>query len=260
MLLNINFEGIKNARDLGGIPNREGREIRSRCFVRSAGLSSATENDELLLRNEYTLSKVIDLRTATERNEKPDRFMEGVEYLHFPLFEESVIGVTHERSINSREMLDHLPSMEEMYQTIITDEVSLLHLRSVFRTVVSHDGMSTLLWHCTEGKDRCGIVSALVLTLLDCDRETVFDDYVFTNRSAVKRANGMFALVLLVGGGIKKAKTVRSLFLADPKYLSAVFDEIDRRHGGTDSFFRNELGIDGETKRAFGERFLLPGR
>ena len=82
----IVFEGISNARDFGGLKAKDGKTIRSHALIRSAKLSSANHRDEQKLRDEYHLKKIIDLRTPTERMEKPDAFIDGAEYLPLPVF------------------------------------------------------------------------------------------------------------------------------------------------------------------------------
>lgn len=45
----------------------------------------------------------------------------------------------------------------------------------------------SVLWHCTEGKDRCGLLSAIILFLLDVSEEDVMEDYLKTNKAAIRR-------------------------------------------------------------------------
>ena len=66
----IIFEGISNARDLGGLKTKDGRTIRSHALIRSAKLSSANHRDEKKLKDEYRLKKIIDLRTPAERKDR----------------------------------------------------------------------------------------------------------------------------------------------------------------------------------------------
>ena len=255
--MDIEAEGIRNIRDPGGIVNKEGKTIRPKCFIRSAELSTMTDLDERLLAGEFRLSTVIDLRTDREITERPDIIPAGVEYHHLPLYEESALGITWEKGLRMRRMLAKLPDLGELYKHMLTDERSLEHFRAVFRLIIEHEPGSALLWHCTEGKDRCGITAALVLTLLDVDREIIFDDYLKSNITARKKAKKFFFLVLAFAGGFKKAKQVEKLFLAEREYLQAAFDAIDEVHGGADSFFRNKLQISDEERKQFKERFLM---
>lgn len=79
-------------RDLGGLKTADGPTIASGLLLRSANLAEATEEDRKVLREKYHLAKIIDLRTETERRERPD-----VEYIPIPIFDERAAGITHEK-------------------------------------------------------------------------------------------------------------------------------------------------------------------
>lgn len=68
----IGFEGIDNCRQLGGLPGAEGKTIKNGLLLRSANLFGATARDGEVLTGTYRLTTVIDLRTDTERERKPD--------------------------------------------------------------------------------------------------------------------------------------------------------------------------------------------
>lgn len=149
----IRFEGIFNARDMGGLQTIQGDMISSRCLIRSANLSDATEMDKKILKEEYHITKVIDLRTGMERSEKPDAALQEVEYLPIPIFDESIAGISHEKSLNKEQILSILPKMEHLYRQMITDESCRKRLGKAASCVMEHDfSKGSILWHCTEEK------------------------------------------------------------------------------------------------------------
>ena len=115
----IVFEGISNARDMGGLKTKDGKTIRSHALIRSAKLSSANHRDELKLRDEYHLKKIIDLRTATERLEKPDAYIDGAKYLHLPVFKSATAGITHEEEVKMLEDAGYAV----VYTAVLPDEL-----------------------------------------------------------------------------------------------------------------------------------------
>lgn len=154
----IGFEKIQNARDLGGLHTADGRIIASGLLIRSANLAKATEADRKILREEYHLAKIIDLRTEIERGEKPDATMDAVEYLAIPIFEAGAAGISHEKRNGSTQLLAILPKMEPLYREMVTDPSCRENLGRAARCVMEHDfSKGSVLWHCTEGKDRCGL-------------------------------------------------------------------------------------------------------
>ena len=74
----IKFEGIENARELGGLVMPDGRTIRAGKLVRSAELSKATDADVALLKSRFDLSDIFDFRFEAERSKALDREIEGV--------------------------------------------------------------------------------------------------------------------------------------------------------------------------------------
>ena len=146
--------------------------------------------------------------------------------------------------------------MTQLYRRIVTDDFSISQLSRALKKIISCDD-GAVLWHCTEGKDRCGIVSALVLSLLDVSREIIFADYLITNKTAAKRAEAVMQMVLKKTGSEEKALAVRQVFLADEKYLQAAFDAIEEQNGSTSAFFSKSLNISAAEKTRFQEKCLI---
>ncbi len=252
----IILEGTDNIRDFANTVNKEGCPIRPGKLLRSRHLHTLTDADISVLTKERHLSKVIDLRTKTEIKDKPDREIEGVVSVWVPLIEEETVGITHGTSTDENTEKWTLPDMCQLYREIVTDDFSIGQLSKALKTIVRcSDG--AVLWHCTEGKDRCGILSALVLSLLDVDRETIFEDYLMTNQTAAQRADAAMNMVLQKTGNNEKAQMVRKVFLADEKYLQSAFDAIEEQNGSIATFFTNRLGISESEKRLLQEKCLV---
>ncbi|SCJ82085.1 Tyrosine-protein phosphatase precursor [uncultured Eubacterium sp.] len=252
----IILEGTDNIRDFANTVNKKGCLIRPGKLLRSRHLHTLTGADIAVLKKEHHLSKVIDLRTKTEMKDKPDQEIAGVISVWIPLIEEETVGITHETSTDKNAEKWVLPDMRQLYRKIVTDDFSINQLSKTLKTIV-HCNDGAVLWHCTEGKDRCGIISALVLSLLDVDRETIFEDYLMTNQAAVQRADAAMKMVLQKTGDEEKAQMVRRIFLADEKYLQAAFDAIEEKNESIAAFFANRLGISEAEKRLLQEKCLL---
>ncbi len=222
----ITFAGIINARDLGGLTTIEGKTIRKGLLLRTANLSQATEADLSKLRQDYRLSAVIDLRTAVERKGRPDRIPEGVEYRINPIFDEATAGITREGDAPSP---FSLPDMVTLYRTMIVAEPCRAALHEVLTVIFTHDyEKGAVLWHCTAGKDRGGIVAAMVLRVLGVGRDHVMQDYLRSNDTCVEESEAAYRNMLAEGQTEEFALGVRDAFLAKPEYLQAAFDAHDR--------------------------------
>lgn len=148
--------------------------------------------------------------------------MESVEYLHIPLFKESMIGISHERSTQEMGMM--LPDMANLYRNIVTDEFSVAQIKKVMEIVNDNSRDGAVLWHCTEGKDRCGIISALFLLSKGIDKDTVMLDYLKTNETSEKRAEYYYSVALEKSGSRATAEKVKDVFLAKREYMEPVIE------------------------------------
>ncbi|MGN0487568.1 MAG: tyrosine-protein phosphatase [Acutalibacteraceae bacterium] len=240
----IAFEKIANARELGGLNTENGGIIASGLLIRSANLSEATETDKSILREKYRLAKIIDLRTDLERNERPDAPMADVEYLSIPVFDISVAGISHEKMNHYEEILSVIPKMGQLYGKMVSDSSCRENLGKAARCVMEHDfSKGSVLWHCTEGKDRCGLLSAVLLLALGAERSTIMEDYLLTNRVNAAKSEKYYQMMLSAGKTEREAEVVRDIFLAKEEYLDAAFSAMDAQYGNTDAFLRDGLHI-----------------
>ena len=219
---------IANLRDLGGIGTRDGRRIRRGCLVRSAHLALAEERD---LKG---VSAVIDLRTPGEREKEPDRTGQR-QYLPLSVFDEAQAGISREQM--SAEWM--LPEFAELYGWLIRECAG--SFREILLKIMGHDfSTGAVLWHCTEGKDRCGLTSALVLEILGVNRDAILADYLKTNLINQPKAVKVREK-LLETHGEEIAEGAYRAYIADEKYIRAAWEEM-----GSD-YIRGRLGItDGE--------------
>lgn len=251
----IEFEGISNARDLGGLKTKDGKTIRSHALIRSAKLSSANHHDEHKLKDEYRLKKIIDLRTPTERMEKPDAFIDGAQYLPMPVFKSAMAGISHEEEV---EMLRKGGGLSGFYYYMVTDEDCRRNFNAILTEIFSFPyEQGSVLWHCTEGKDRCGLVSGFVLLALGIDLDEVRRDYDLTNLVNEKKAQKYYDQILADGGPKEEAEYVRDMFLARPEYLETSIDVILKNYNDFDTYFEKGLYLDKKLIEQFKNNILI---
>lgn len=240
----IYFEGIQNARDLGALRTTDGYAIRPGYLLRSANLAGATEADILSLREKWRLSKVIDLRTGTERRERPDAEVGPADYLPIPVFDEQVVGISHEKGAEASQIGAAVPSMERLYRMMVTEESCRRNLGRAAKCVMEHDfAQGSVLWHCTEGKDRCGLLTVALLLALHVDRRQIMEDYLLTNEVNVPKAERYYRQMLAAGKAEREAGAVRDAFLAKASYLDGAFSVMDQQYADTEDFLCEGLYI-----------------
>ena len=249
----IELKTISNIRDLGTLKSLDGHTIRKKALIRSALLNKADEKDLNCLVNEYRLKTVIDLRTARERNDKPEILPETIEYLTLPVFDDDKLGVSDFNFALEK----GLPVMDMLYKLIVTSPSSQERFHAILSTIVEYDyDKGSILWHCTEGKDRCGLVSALVEHILGVSEEDIYEDYLLTNAVNGPKAEMIKEKELARGRSEEYAEGVKNVFLAREEYLRAALDTIKEEHGSLDTYLTDAVGLDKEKIRLFRERIL----
>lgn len=239
---------IKNFRDLGGIPAANGKRVRCGRLYRSGHLCKIKQSTAEKLRDRGGLRTVIDLRAPSELEHKRDIVPEGVDYIHLPpLNDEQNPAVTRKTgpAILKRIMKEGGGArayLSGTYRTMISSESSLKALRKFMRTLIDEED-GAILWHCTQGKDRTGVVAAAVLLALGADREAIMRDYMKTNRSCRFKNFWIYLGVVLVTLNPRKAHDLHLLLSSRRDFLLAAFDEIDSYWGGTERFLHEGLQL-----------------
>jgi protein-tyrosine phosphatase len=185
---------FKNFRELGGIECADGKRIKSRKIFRSPVLKPVTDADYIFI-EEKSLEAILDLRTDMEVREKKDWVPQGSSYYHLPLYSEidyPHLPVTKSNrmkviSIRGNHVDDPVIEKRKSYQEMPFAKNAFDKLFSLM------DEGKTILFHCTEGKDRTGICAMLIEFAFGCTFEIILEDYLRSNeekpihrRSALK--------------------------------------------------------------------------
>jgi len=226
-------------------------------LLRTANLSETTVGDMRKLVEEYHLAKVIDLRTAMERNQKPDVVPETAEYVTNPIFDERVFGISHEKTEQRNLDEIEIPTLEDLYRMMLSEEMCLENFSRAVRLVMEHDFTTgSVLWHCTEGKDRCGLLAVFLLSALGVEREVILEDYLLTNETNVPKAEMVGKQLEALGKPEARIEAIKNTFLAKESYLNAAYEVIEKQYGDMDGFLREGLGITEDMLAKFREKML----
>jgi protein-tyrosine phosphatase len=161
----LRIAGVLNARDVGGLIGAQGR-IRTGRILRAACLYQLTDDGAKTLAD-LGLKTVIDLRTPQEREEQPDRLtghgLQAVAEVH----------------IEFLKTLAGLPTTSrELYRYLV--DVCGNGIVEALEYLARPDALPALV-HCLVGKDRTGLLVALLLELLSVPRDAILADYIASN-------------------------------------------------------------------------------
>ncbi len=253
---NIELSKIKNCRDLGGIKTEDGRTVRKGFFIRGTTLKNLNNKDIFLLKNEYKLSTIIDLRCYKEINEDPDFYIDDVDYLKMPLSTEAVLGISHEKKVHTLKTLEMMPPMEDLYVKLVSDECKD-NLVKILKTIFSlTDDQYSVFFHCSVGKDRTGIVAALILSFLGVDRNSIIKDYLYTNNVVKLKAYFVYLGIFLIKWNHKFARKIMRSMLAEKEFIENALDTIENKYGSVENFFIKEIGLTKDKINYLKDKFL----
>ena len=170
---NVDLHGVYNFRDLGGYTTRDGRSVRWRTLFRADGLGRLTADDLETLRP-IALKTVVDLRTAREIDER-GRF--PFETYPVAFHHLSVIDATWDRERIRAENLPATEFLHGAYTAMLTEGAQ--QYAAAFRVLAGPDALPAV-FHCAAGKDRTGLMAALVLGALGVEAHDVVADYALT--------------------------------------------------------------------------------
>ena len=233
----LTLTGCVNFRDLGGYPGAEGRALRWRRLFRADGLTRLDEDDCAQLAD-LGLATVIDLRTKGEVEER-GRFPEDafeVEYHHLPLTD--VLPPTEDLS-----RYDEPAFVTSRYQQLFAEGSSSL-ARAV--QVLAEPDALPAVFHCSAGKDRTGILAALVLGFLGVPREVIVEDYALSAEAMIallerlkqEYADSVEEVERYAPAVISVAPESMAKFLSSLEDEHGSFDDLARSLGVTDAVTR----------------------
>jgi protein-tyrosine phosphatase len=166
----LDIPALLNARDLGGHPTTDGSRTRYGSLIRSDDLSQLDAEGIRALAN-HGVETVVDLRWAEELELHPNpvpRDLTTIRYRHVSL----LASTANEWS-----------ALVEGYEKETWKCAVLEHVRAELRNVLSaiaESASGPLLFHCMAGKDRTGIIAALLLVLADVEPESIAQDYALS--------------------------------------------------------------------------------
>jgi protein-tyrosine phosphatase len=219
----VAFEGCFNFRDLGGYQAADGRWVQPRKLYRADGPHAFNAADVLKLRA-LGLVTVIDLRTPKEAEERGcyvTMLADIVEY-HLP-------------------MIDVLPDAEELPSWIDPQVVATQYRNMLDRaseaiaealTILADQTAVPAMFHCSAGKDRTGVLAAVLLGVLGVPDETIVADYALSGAAMHKLIDHYKREY--PDAGERLTRIAPAMVAAHPDAMAAFIEGIRRDYGSFD--------------------------
>ncbi|CAL9361284.1 tyrosine-protein phosphatase [Streptomyces sp. enrichment culture] len=251
--------GVRNFRDVGGLPTVDGRRVRPGVLFRSGHLAHATAEDAAFL-SSLGLHTVFDFRNAADQKlEGPDVALPGVRNVNLPL-SDPADGAEFWRMVRDGDL--------EQLRSILADGKGADRMIASYRATIkgrtaehsqvlhalAQESVPALM-HCAAGKDRAGLSVAVTLLAVGVERDAIFEDYLKSNerhrRYKVQR-NGDSASAY----SPEVMDLLNPLFDARAEYLTAALETIEETWGGVDAYLERGLALAPATRERLRARLL----
>ncbi|MEU6299079.1 tyrosine-protein phosphatase [Streptomyces erythrochromogenes] len=238
----IAFEKLHNFRDLGGYRGADGAAVRWRTLYRadSLGKLRGADWDRFL---ELGIGTVIDLRYPWEMAAK-GRVPEAERFHYVNL------SIEH-RPYDQAEIdpaIDPWRYLADRFAEVTEDGAE--EIRQVLETIAEAPG--PVVFHCTSGKDRTGLIAAFVLTLLGVPEEQVLDDFALTELATERLAADWRA------ANPDRVMKWPSYGRAPAVIMELVLADLRARHGSVHGYLKDRVGLSDRTAEQLRARLLVP--
>ena len=224
--------GGYNFRDLGGIQTKEGKYVKWGKLFRSDELANLTESDLEYLAA-IPVRTVVDFRSQMEVDNAPDKLPKDASYHHLGIEPGNMSNMGSQFDLSNLQGMDFTGFMTEINRQLVTDSAIIAQYKEFFRLIQNEQDIP-LMYHCTAGKDRTGMGSALILYALGADDETVMENYLQSNTYLADKYSAY----------IQQFPMIEPMMTVKPEYLQAGIDQIRKDHGSVESYLEKILDVD----------------
>ncbi|WP_430603512.1 protein-tyrosine phosphatase [Enterococcus sp. DIV0724b] len=248
---------ITNFRDLGGIKNKEGKMIKSKKLLRSGHLVNLDKKTQTTLIESFNLTRIIDFRREFEISESPDTPIEDVEYVNLDLLGKMNAknsSLADFAKLKSIEAVDK--HMLGVYEDLILNPGAQEGFTEFMAYILANKNGSTI-FHCFAGKDRTGYASALLLLLLNVEKEEIYKDFLVTNEERKQANDELVQQFREQGFSEEQLESLATALYVKEDYLDHAFHLIEKHFGTAENYAAECLDFDKEKLEEFRHIYLI---
>ena len=244
----VHMQGALNFRDAGGYKTTNGKEVVKGKVFRSADISKLTEADLQTMAGKHIYT-VVDFRGVKESAAAPDKLLPHTDYTLCPAGSDSLPDMKQmARLVKEGGFLDKfygtagLPYFADRYKPF-------------FQKLLTVPDTAAILYHCTGGRDRTGMASALFLYALGVPQSTIEADFTASNVYLAPMHERMYQ-GMVQGMGLDIA-TVKKEMELRPELIRTFFGVIANKYGSVEKFMEQELGIGSKELKVLRKKYTI---
>lgn len=235
----LSLEKMVNTRDLGGYETQGGTYSRAHKYIRASSPAQATENDIDFLKN-YGIKAVIDLRSDFEKEHQKNPFcnIKDIDFYEVNLFDSSSAAIVPDEVKQYKDLggvyIYMLESMKNKFKDIF--DIFLKY---------PYDGV---MFHCSAGKDRTGMIAALLLDLIGCHEYDIVKDYSESYENNMEINEELSKMM--------DNEEAKQYLKSSPRYMMEFLDYL-REHYGSSRGYLMEIGLSYDEIEQLVENFTI---
>jgi len=228
------LKSVLNFRDIGGISAPRGKKLREGIIFRSANPDRISRMDIEKIRS-LNIRTIIDLRAGHELNNRSIS-VDCTEKLVLPL---DFTQTTRERLKPAIYKKDAEAAITEISNAIYLEilDASAPVFRQVMEVLASPDRCPVLI-HCQAGKDRTGIIIALVLLSLGVERKLIINDFMKSNDALLPFFKKYLLIRKILTFGFFPYRNMLFVIMVKQRNIESILDRIEYHYGGIEAYLR----------------------
>ncbi|MGG3889869.1 tyrosine-protein phosphatase [Metabacillus fastidiosus] len=240
------FDKLYNFRDIGGYRTKDGSCMKSGVLFRSDQLSKLSESDTEKLK-QLDIKLICDLRTQKEHQSKPAKMRtnDTLKIVNIPIQQYETQDANRMKLLSflfrksGEEQFDHF--IRDYYRRITFERTS--QVNEILSLVAEEKNLPAII-HCTAGKDRTGIISAIIQLLVGISYEKVQEDYLLTNQYYGPRLSQFIKVMRWISLFQVSPERTKYILEAKPEYLDEVYNDMLRQYGSIETYLSEACQID----------------
>ncbi|KAL4264489.1 Protein-tyrosine phosphatase-like protein [Pleurotus pulmonarius] len=254
----ITIPGVINVRDLGAYLSNThpGKLTKPNLMLRSAEISGITPEGIDRLR-ELGITKVFDLRSDTEieKYDTPVPEIEGIEIIRAPVFQKEDYSPEMMAKRYKLYASGKTEAFMELYSQILD------HGGQAFGAVLKHihdRPTEGCLFHCTAGKDRTGLLAAILLKLAGVDNESIAKDYALTRVGREPARPMIMARLAKEPLFASNNEAALNMFTCRHETMTSFLELLDKNYGGVEEYLKKYINLSDAEINRIRENILVP--